>query len=117
MEEENTTSETDEESSPVTKEPLHSSIEGSVQSAMETTAEKKKQPVRIPKVNPLGGKKKVEGLVALSVLAQRHKTSAVVLSALKAEYGWTDSTKITDERYRNALNGWLSAPAGQRRKQ
>jgi hypothetical protein len=80
-----------------------------------TKSTKQSPTIDLRSVKNFPGKKNTEGLVSLSSLAGRFHTSAVELAALKAEYGWADATLLTADRYREALDSWLVAPAGGRR--
>jgi len=46
----------------------------------------------------------------VDLLARRTGTDAVVLGALKAAYGWTDRTRITQAEFLRLREAWLKRP-------
>lgn len=54
--------------------------------------------------------------VAVAVLASLLKLPSVVVAAVKAEHGWDDSTLVSEQDLRGAVDAWLNAPANQKGK-
>ena len=46
----------------------------------------------------------------VDILARRTDTDPVVLGALKAAYGWTDQTTLTQTEFLNLRDAWLKRP-------
>jgi hypothetical protein len=49
----------------------------------------------------------------VSALASATGTSALVLAALKAAYGWTERTRLTRAEFVRLRDEWLNRPADE----
>ena len=49
----------------------------------------------------------------LAALASATGTSALVLAALSAAYGWTEKTKMTRQEFLQRRDEWLKRPASE----
>jgi hypothetical protein len=54
---------------------------------------------------PVESKADIESLAAVT------GTGSIVIAALKAEYGWTDKTKLSRDEFVRLRDSWLSRPA------
>jgi len=54
---------------------------------------------------PVESKTDIESLAAVT------GTGSIVIAALKAEYGWTDKTKLSRDEFVRLRDSWLSRPA------
>ena len=57
----------------------------------------------------LGGRSK-PAAYPVDILARRTDTDPVVLGALKAAYGWTDRTTLTQTEFISLRDAWLKRP-------